>query len=591
MLTLVASPQHSPGKRATKGGTALRATVGTGHERQTGLVPVALRHLCRALLLLTGLGTPALAQVGPDPWEDLRIEAVRVQLVNPPADPAERAAIEDSTRKALGLFPGSGFRNLLLDWGLGRVSGLATVASAKAELRPGNSGGVVVEAVVTLRAPGEAAVAKPPGFPFFSRRADLLLKLKAVAAGLAYANQNSWYGQPQDFVGANPLADNPSGAGWAGWGEGAYEMGIQGIGPLTSSVYVYGSFSYMATASAGAELFTDATRLYGGVEDAYGGIVFGKTWEDGRRLVVNVSAGRQPFKLGDGMLIRITSGNGFERAALQLNPRWAGDMLVLAEARYNNTKVAVFHFDPDELPPIDSRTRVNGVNYETGLGGPAQLGLTWLTVPQSSYGYFTPTASGTRAGLNVFDLRFSWQPALASQSGPYFRSEIAHQRNDENSFAMRAWGGFFEFGYTAADWAWRPTFSYRLSGFSGDDPATPTYERWDPLFSGGTPEEWVQGINHYKMFQDSNIVAHRLQGRLRPSPRTEFVPQFGCSPPTRPTTSAARFRRWQASRSAGKSTARSNISRPATSMCRAGWRRHSRCRAFRAPSMRRCRRG
>ena len=125
----------------------------------------------------------------------------------------------------------------------------------------------------------------------------------------------------------------------------------------------------MFTASAGAELFTDETRSYGGVEDAYGGIVFGKTWDDGRRLVVNVSAGRQPFKLGDGMLIRITSGNGFDRAALQLNPRWAADMLVLAEARYNNTKVAVFHFDPDELPPIDSQTRINGVNYETGLGG------------------------------------------------------------------------------------------------------------------------------------------------------------------------------------------------------------------------------
>ncbi len=483
------------------------------------------RTLLSALALL--LGTPALAQVGPDPWEDLRIEAVRVKLVNPPADPAERAAIEDSARKALGLFPGSGFRNLLLDWGLGRVSGLATVASAKASLQPGNSGGVVVETVVTLRAPGEAAAApQAPGFPFFSRRADSVLKLKAVAAGLVYANQNAWYGQPEDFVGANPLADGPSGAGWAGWGEGAYEMGVQGIGPLTSSLYVYGSFSYMFTASAGAELFTDETRSYGGVEDAYGGFVFGKTWDDGRRLVVNVSAGRQPFKLGDGMLIRITSGNGFERAALQLNPRWAADMLVLAEARYNNTKVAVFHFDPDELPPIDSQTRINGVNYEAGLGGPAQLGLTWLTVPQSDYGWFTPTAAGTRAGLNVFDVRFSWQPALASQSGPYFRSELAHQRNDENSFAMRAWGGFFEFGYTAADWTWRPTFSYRFSAFSGDDPATPTYERWDPLYSGGTPEEWVQGINHYKMFQDSNILAHRLQGRLRPSPRTEIVPQL-----------------------------------------------------------------
>ena len=68
--------------------------------------------------------------------------------------------------------------------------------------------------------------------------------------------------------------------------------------------------------------------------------------------------------------------------------------------------------------------------------------------------------------------------------------------------------------------------SYRLSHFTGDDPDTPDYERWDPLLSGGTPEEWVQGINHYKMFQDTNLTASRFQARLRPAPRWELVPQF-----------------------------------------------------------------
>ncbi|TFU06652.1 hypothetical protein EUV02_04590 [Polymorphobacter arshaanensis] len=467
-----------------------------------------------------------MAQVGPDPWEDLRIETVRIALVNAPEDPGERSALEDSARKALGLFPGSGFRNLLLDWGLGRVSGLARIADAKATLEPGTMGGVIINVTVTVRE-GKVATAPPaPGFPYFRRTADSVLKLKAVAATLAYANHNAWYAQPDAFLGANPLADGPSGAGWSAWGEGAYEMGVQGIGPLTPSIYVYGSLSYMFTESGGAELFTSQTRSYGAVEDAYGGVVFGKTWDDGRRLVVNLSAGRQPFKIADGMLIRITAGNGFDRAGLQLNPRWAADMLYLAEARYNNIKVAVFHFNPDELPPIDSQTLVNGINVETGLGTDKQFGLTYLHVPQSGYGYYTPTSSGTRAGLNVFDLRFYWQPTLTSQSGPYFRTEVAHQRNNDNVFEMRAWGGYVEAGCTATRWAWSPTLSYRLSYFSGDDPTTPTYERWDPLFSGGTPEEWVQGINHYKMFQDSNVIAQRLQARMRPGPRAEFVPQL-----------------------------------------------------------------
>ncbi|MGL4542543.1 MAG: alginate export family protein, partial [Polymorphobacter sp.] len=452
-------------------------------------------------------------------------EAVRITFVNPSADPADRAAIEDSARKALGLFPGSGFRGLLLDWGLGKVSALARVATATADLAPGAAGGVVVTLTLTL-GDDAAGVVSSPGFPYVIRSADTVFKLKVMAATLAFANDNSWYAQPDAFLDANPLADGPSGAGWATSVEMAYEMGVQGIVPLAPSLYAYGSLSYMFTASAGAELFTDQTRSYGAFEDAYGGLVFGKTWDDGRRLVVNLSAGRQPFKIADGMLIRITAGNGFDRAALQLNPRWATDMLYLAEARYNNTKIAVFRFDPDELPQIDGQTLINGINIETGLGSDKQFGLTYLYVPQSSYGYFTPTAAGTRAGLNVFDLRFYWQPQLASQSGPYFRTEVAHQRNDDNSFAMRAWGGYIEAGYTGAGWAWGPTLSYRLSYFSGDDINTPTYERWDPLFSGGTPDEWVQGINHYKMFQDSNIIAHRLQARLRPSPRTEILPQL-----------------------------------------------------------------
>ena len=71
-----------------------------------------------------------------------------------------------------------------------------------------------------------------------------------------------------------------------------------------------------------------------------------------------------------------------------------------------------------------------------------------------------------------------------------------------------------------------PPLSYRLSYFSGDDPDTETYERWDPLLSGGNGEQWVQGANHFKVVQDSNVIAQRLQASLRPLPTVELVPQF-----------------------------------------------------------------
>jgi hypothetical protein len=281
----------------------------------------------------------------------------------------------------------------------------------------------------------------------------------------------------------------------------------------------------MESGSAGKELFTDESRSYGGIEDAYAGFVFGNTWENGSRFVANVSGGRQPFQIADGMLIRITAGNGFDRAGLQLNPRWAADSLLLAEARLNALRMQVFRLDPDELPEIDTRTIIYGINLDGGLGRTLPWGLTYLHVPQSSYGYFTPTAAGTRAGLDVLDARLSWMPTPQGGTGPYGKAELGYQANDANSFSMQAWGGYVEAGYTLGGLPLRPTLSYRLSYFTGDNPRTATYERWDPLLSGGTPEEWVQGINHYKMFQDSNIVAQRLQAKLRPSPTTEIVPQ------------------------------------------------------------------
>ena len=48
----------------------------------------------------------------------------------------------------------------------------------------------------------------------------------------------------------------------------------------------------------------------------------------------------------------------------------------------------------------------------------------------------------------------------------------------------------------------------------------------DPLFAGGAGDEWVQGLNQYKVVQTSNVIAHRFMARLQPTPRWELTPQF-----------------------------------------------------------------
>lgn len=466
---------------------------------------------------------PAGAQALMAPFENARVEAVRLNLSGVVPAGAQRVALEDRVRRALDVYPGSQLHELLVDFGLNKVRRIPGVRSATANFIGGNTGGVDVEIAVEF---GERAQAAPDqqAFPYLYRSEDSLLKVKLTTAALGYANHDAWYGNPQAFVGANPLAKSPAGSGWSAFSEGAIEGGLQGIAPIAEGLYAYGSASYLASASMGTDLFVTGPRRHGAVEDAYAGLVAGFTGNDGSRLVVNVSAGRQPFQIADGMLIRITSANGFDRAALQLNPRWAADSLFLAQVRYNTTKFEAFRLAPDELPAIDTRTVIQGANLETGLGTAYQFGLTYLNVPQSSYGYFTPVARGTRDGLQVADGRFYWIPA-SGQSGPYAKTELALQWNDQNAFPMRAWGGYVEGGYTFAAAPWRPTVSYRLSAFSGDNPRTATYERWDPLLSGGNGEEWVQGLNHYKMFQDTNVVAHRLQAILRPAPQWELVPQ------------------------------------------------------------------
>jgi hypothetical protein len=362
--------------------------------------------------------------------------------------------------------------------------------------------------------------------PLLYDRDGTILRFKLEALSLYYANNNAWYGRSDLMLAGNPLVSgSPSGAGWDQWAEAYLHYGLYGLTPLSDTLFVYGGLSAITSMSRGQELFTDEARTYTGVEDAYLGIVTGTTDDAGNRLTFNLTAGRQRFTLANAFLIANTASNGSERAALQANARWASDMLVLGQIGWNNTKFEAFYVDPDELPILDSETVITGLNVESLVRPGLLAGASYLTVPDSTQKYFSPTGgiAGTREGLNLWDLRFAYtQPG--GQSGFFGGAELARQTND--NFDMDARAGYAEIGYSFAEAKWTPAVSYRLSYFSGDDPATATYERWDPLLSGGNGEQWVQGANHFKVVQDSNVIAHRLQARLRLAPKVELVPQL-----------------------------------------------------------------
>ena len=362
-------------------------------------------------------------------------------------------------------------------------------------------------------------------FPVLYEGDGSYLRARLETLVMGYGNRDAWYGRPELMLAGNPFVQgSPAGAGGSGWIEGFVHAGLYVLLPVAGSVHAYGGLSAIGSGSSGRELFSDETRSHFGVEDAYIGLVGGSVSRAGDRLAWTVSAGRQRFTIGDGFLIVNTATNGRDRAALQSNPRWAADMAVIARVSYNALRAELFQVDPDELPSIDTGTRIQGVNLEASPWPGVSAGLTVLRVPKSSYAYYTPAAVLGREGLRVADARLRWQPAPTGRDGPFVAIEAAQQSSAR--FDMRAPAWTSEAGYVFASATWSPTVSYRYARFSGDDPGTSRFERWDPLLSGGNGETWVQGINHFKVFQNANLVTHRAQVRLRPTAKLELVPQF-----------------------------------------------------------------
>ena len=491
-----------------------------------------------ALVLAFALpgGQPALAQsYGADQgYLSLPIESVDITITNPSGDAAFNDRVIDGLRRYLAFYPGDLFNENRASFAIARARRSPQLANITYDFALGRGGGLAVTFRITLADGAQTELGQ--GYLITNDKADLpvlydlngtRVKVKFEAMSLYYGNNNAWYGQPDAMLQGNPLVQGEAaGQGYSNWLEGFVHYGVNAITPLTDSFYVYGALSAISSGSIGQELFTDDTRGYTFFEDAYAGFITGETDEKGNRLVFNFSAGRQKFTLANAFLLANTAANGDERAALQANARWASDLLVLGQLAYNSTRFEAFYIEPDELPVIDTGTALAGLNVEARPLPGLMTAASYVTGVKSDFAYYSPEGRvvGTREGLNVFDARFTYTPNAPGQPGPFFGAEAAVQTHRE--FDMFAVGAYGEAGYSFADARWSPSISYRLSLFTGDDPGTETYERWDPLLSGGNGEQWVQGANHFKLVQDSNVIAHRVQARFRPLPQVELVPQF-----------------------------------------------------------------
>lgn len=462
-----------------------------------------------------------------------RIANVIIYLENPTADAEFNQQLQQQIAAAFVVQPGDSYSQIFIDRGLQRVRQLAGVAAAESAPYEVQIPGEVV-VVVAVRLATEAAPPPSPTtgllvtgdwreFPnlYTSDRATAVAIFKGGLS--SFSSKNTWFGNAPLFTAGNPLARDPAGAGTYSWIDGYLEFGAAGITQVgTVPLYVYGGVSNIVSTTLQPDLFETDNRFYSGIEDLYGGLVYGFR-TDNSRFGLNLSAGRQDYRISNGMLFANGAGNGGDHATILSNPRTAFENTVIGRVRWNDIRLEGFYLDPDELPLLDTQTRYLGANLEYDNNRSLQLGLSYVTVPQSDFSYFTQTDVFSREGLNVIYPRIRLTNPFGL-NGLWLQAEYAHQWN--SNFDMNANAAWGQIGYTIRELPWTPTLSYRYAYFSGDNPNTNAFERFDPLLSGGNPDTWIQGANLVKLYQNSNLITHQLLLRLSPSQRFDLALQY-----------------------------------------------------------------
>lgn len=360
----------------------------------------------------------------------------------------------------------------------------------------------------------------PSAFPVLYE--DDRAQLRAiVGAGLGgYADRNSWFGRPDLFIGSSPLAGKLPGRSNA-WTEGYVELGLGGAARLgDSDVYGFGAVTGLFSWSLGQDIFRDDDRSFIDFEKAYAGLLY--ISPDNKKDHFKLSAGRQTYTLNDGFLVNSVRGstNAGERGGLYLGPRLANDFSVVAQGKKGPWRYNLFYIDPNEIEDFESDSTFAGANLGYAFNDNFSLDATYIAVPNSKSSFATPSGERVaREGLNTVAGHAKWTRAF-SVPGLWLEGELAHQFHPDHD--VSAWAYYGTVGYRANDVAWMPSLSYRYAYFSGDDPATATYERFDSLLSTGLGI-WLQGVSFGKITSNSNLETHRVQFNVAPSEKLNLT--------------------------------------------------------------------
>jgi hypothetical protein len=179
--------------------------------------------------------------------------------------------------------------------------------------------------------------------------------------------------------------------------------------------------------------------------------------------------------------------------------------------------------DPNELPSNDGKNELAGFDLRVNNPRGGYLGATFIDVlnsqspyPKAGAGGGAPSViSGAREGTKTINIYGKTNPFAGALENWTFTGDYAYQWNDR--IDLQSWAGRVTMGYTFADLPWSPGLTLGYQTFSGDDPATATLERFDPLYYEGSPSAWATGSKSASTFINSNVNALSLALRVKPT--------------------------------------------------------------------------
>ncbi len=425
------------------------------------------------------------------------------------ADSAELANFTESFH----IQPGGSFRQFTADLALEVVKRQPEIKSASYKLYNTELGGpvtIVVTATFLSEGESKAPVEKEKTkFPVISQTQKSKLSWLLNGGGGFYHEQNGLFAQGEAFSQGNPVATNPAGLGPRFWGEFYLEPGLAGITQLgNSKIFPYASVSFLLSGRNSSDIYSDGATAFGAVERLYGGILLPRLGAK-ENLHIDISAGRQFFQLNDGFLFSKFSGsaNAGDRGSVYLNSRTTFQMTGLAKIRYGKFHLDGFYLEPQELfKDRQTDTRYLGSSLQFQDNQHWDVGLSYISIINSLSRYGTPTDPIPWEGLRVINPKL-WIKNIG-QKGLFIKSELAYQTHATAD--MQALGWYLGGGLLKKEWKGGPSLYYRYAYMQGDDPTTPTFERYDALLTGGLGN-WVQGLNFRKISGDGNFVTHRVE--------------------------------------------------------------------------------